>query len=180
MNPSHLLRKFLSTGTKPATQREVSAILDESRSLLVSKLPTTAETIQNFSEAEIEAITAGGKPGAMARAHAIYNEKQGRFVKTGKPLAKPTAKAPAPAPAATKPAPVIHRATATATASKPTTIHRAATTAHKPAPSAPSAPSANITAAEFAKPELRMTRAEFDKLSHADRSRFCVSGGRLV
>ncbi len=177
MNPSQLLRKFLSTGTKPASVRDQSALLDEARSHLVSKLPTTAETIQNFTDAEIEAITAGGKPGAMARAHAIYNEKEGRFVKTGNPLAKPTAKAPAPAPAATKPAPVIHRATATATASKPTTIHRAATTAHKPAPSAPSA---NITAAEFAKPELRMTRAEFDKLSHADRSRFCVSGGRLV
>ena len=113
MNPSQLLRKFLSTGTKPASVRDQSALLDEARSHLVSKLPTTDETIQNFSDADIDKIVAGGKPGAMDRAYAIYNEKQGRFVKTGNPLAA----RPAPAPVATVKPAVIHRATATA---KPT------------------------------------------------------------
>jgi|LakMenEpi03Aug12_release.lakeMendotaPanAssembly.Ray.scaffolds.fasta_scaffold28283_6 hypothetical protein len=123
MNPSQLLRKFLSTGTKPASVRDQSALLDEARSHLVSKLPTTDETIQNFSDADIDKIVAGGKPGAMDRAYAIYNEKQGRFVKTGNPLAARPAPAarparkPAPAPVATVKPAVIHRATATA---KPT------------------------------------------------------------
>jgi hypothetical protein len=173
MNPSQLLRKFLSTGTKPASVRDQSALLDEARSHLVSKLPTTAETIQNFSEAEIESITAGGKPGAMDRAYAIYNEKQGRFVKTGNPLAKPAAKAPkaaprpAPAPVASKPAPVIHRATA---AAKPTTP-------------APSATVATITAAVYLSRKdtaPRMYASEFEKLDHPDRNSFIREGGKLI
>jgi hypothetical protein len=168
MNLSHTLKKFLHTGSRPADQRTQSALLDEARSHLVSKLPTTAETIQTFSDAEIEAITAGGKPGAMARAHAIYNEKQGRFVKTGKPLAKPTAKAPAPAPGAT---------------SKPATIHRS-TAAAKPTTPAPSALSPKlITAAEFSQKQdtaPRMFKSEFNKLDHSDRNSFIREGGKLI
>jgi hypothetical protein len=166
MNPSKLLRRFLENGTKPSSQREASALLDESRSLLVSRLPTTAETIQNFSDADIDKIVAGGKPGAMDRAHAIYSQKEGRFVKTGNPLAKPTAKAPAARPA---PAP-------TATA-KPAVVHRASSTSTKP--TAP-APSPTITAAQFVPPDQSMTLAEFNKMKPAEKMRFVKSGGKIV
>ena len=75
MNPiSHLLKNFLQSGNKPRSQRETSALLDESRSILVSQLPTTGHHIQNFSDGEIDGILAGGK-GAMARAHSIHREK---------------------------------------------------------------------------------------------------------
>jgi hypothetical protein len=168
MNPSAILKRFLHTGNKPSSTREVSALLDESRSLLVSKLPTTSETIQNFSDGEIDTILAGGKSGVMDRAYAIYNEKEGRFVKTGNPLATPPTPAPRPAAKAPRPAPA---------ASKPAVVNRASATATKP--SAP-APLATITANQFAKPELRMTRSEFDKLSPADKGRFCAEGGKLV
>jgi hypothetical protein len=169
MNPSKLLRRFLDTGTKPSSQREASSLLDESRSILASQLQTTSQHIQNFTDGDIDQILAGGKTGVMARAHAIYNEKQGRFVKTGNPLAKPTAKAPAPKPsaAASKPAPVIHRAKPTSTASKPSTP-------------APSAPSANITAKDFIKPDQSMTLAEFNKMKPAEKMRFVKSGGKIV
>jgi hypothetical protein len=86
MNPiSHLLKNFLQSGNKPRSQRETSALLDESRSILVSQLPTTGEHIQNFTDADIDGILAGGK-GAMARAHSIHREKY-------------TTAAPAPRPA---------------------------------------------------------------------------------
>jgi hypothetical protein len=55
-----------------------------------------------------------------------------------------------------------------------------AATTSKPA-SAPAPPSPRLTrAAEFATPELRMTKAEFATLTPADKSRFSTSGGRLV
>jgi len=167
MTPSKLLRRFLENGTKPSSQRLASALLDESRSLLVSKLPTTAETIQNFSDAEIDAITACGKPGAMARAHAIYSEKEGRFVKTGNPLAARPAPAARPTP---KPAPEPVASV------KPATIHRATATATKPA----TAQSAKLTtASDFQPKTLRMERAQFNLLSATDKMRFVKTGGKL-
>jgi hypothetical protein len=164
MNVSQTLRRWLDSGTRPKTDRETSAILDESRSLLASQLPSTAIHIQNFTDAEIEKITAGGKAGTLERSHKIF------LAKYGSPAASPTAK---PAPKATaRPAP------APVATAKPAVIHRASSTSTKPATPAPSAPT--VTAAQFAKPELRMNKAEFDKLTSADKSRFCVSGGRLV
>ena len=78
MNVSPLLKKFLSTGNKPANQREASALLDESRSLLVSKLPTTALHIQNLSQGNIEDILAGGREGIMDRAAAVHRAAQAK------------------------------------------------------------------------------------------------------
>ena len=72
MTPSKLLQKFLHTGSRPADQRSQSALLDEARSHLVSKLPTTAHHISNFTDCEIDSILAGGKTGGMGRAHAIH------------------------------------------------------------------------------------------------------------
>ena len=37
-----------------------------------------------------------------------------------------------------------------------------------------------MTAAQFTKPVVTMTRAEFAKLTNTDKSRFCQEGGRLI
>ena len=105
MKPSQLLKKFLSTGNKPANQREVSALLDESRSLLVSKLPSTAVHIQNLTQGDIDDIVAGGRDGMIDRAVAIHRAQNLSAPRPSRPAAKarPTAKpsaAPAPAPPA--------------------------------------------------------------------------------
>ena len=100
MKPSLLLQKFLSTGTKPANQREASALLDESRSLLVSKLPTTAFHIQNLTQGDIDGIVAGGKAGMIDRAVAIHREQN---LSAPRPSASPAATAQPSA--ASKPAP---------------------------------------------------------------------------
>ena len=106
MKPSQLLKKFLSTGKKPANQREVFAILDESRSLLVSKLPSTAVHIQNLTQGDIDGLVAGGKDGMIDRAVAIHRAQNLSAPRPSRPAAKarPTATAkpsaaPAPAPA---------------------------------------------------------------------------------
>jgi hypothetical protein len=166
MNPSKLLRRFLENGTRPSSQREASALLDESRSLLASRLPTTAETIQNFTDAEIEKITAGGKAGTLERSHKIF------LAKYGSPSASPTAK-PAPS-AAARPAP------APAATSKPATIHRASSTSTKPSTPSTTAPSPTVTASDFATKPLVMRKTDFDSLTSADKSRFSVAGGRLI
>ena len=90
MNPSKLLQKFLQSGTKPSTQRDQTSLLDESRSILVSQLPTTGYHIQNFSDGEIDQILAGGK-GAMKRAHAIHIAGQ-QAQPTTSTAARPAAK----------------------------------------------------------------------------------------
>lgn len=174
MNISKTLKKFLHSGDKPRTARETSAILDESRSLLVSRLPSTAVHVQNLTDADIDGILAGGKTGMMERAAAVHREKHftpstmkvftsPNRAKTSAPsTAKPAATAPRPAPAPSKPA-VVNRATATAT--KPAT--------------APSAP-AQLTAAEYATPPLVMGLDEFKKLTPADRMRFVKDGGKLA
>ena len=102
-----LLKKFLSTGNKPANQREASALLDESRSLLVSKLPSTAIHIQNLTAGDIEGILAGGREGIMDRAAAVHRAAQAKpapkkdriyelcetiTAQARKPLTKPVAK----------------------------------------------------------------------------------------
>ena len=83
MNVSPQLKKFLSTGNKPANQREASALLDESRSILVSKLPSTAIHIQNLTEGDMDGILAGGRDGMMDRAAAVHRAAQ------SKPAQKP-------------------------------------------------------------------------------------------
>jgi hypothetical protein len=120
MNPSQLLRKFLSTGTKPASVRDQSALLDESRSILISKLPTTGEIMMNFTEAELDSVDM--KSGnVLQQMHKIYDGKQkanaanhprssaspARPAASVKPSpARPAAAAPAPPrPAASKPHP---------------------------------------------------------------------------
>jgi hypothetical protein len=119
MNPSKLLRRFLDSGKRPSSQRDASALLDEARSHLVSKLPTTDETIQNFSDADIEKITAGGKTGTLERAHKIFlaNQRQQSAPSTAKavvsapaPRQAPTAQ-PAPAPPAASKPPAAPRLT---------------------------------------------------------------------
>jgi hypothetical protein len=123
MKPSQLLKKFLSTGNKPANQREVSALLDESRSLLVSKLPSTAVHIQNLTQGDIDDIVAGGKDGMIDRAVAIHRAQNlsaprpSRPAATAKPAtarpaatAKPAAR-PAPAPPAASKPPAAPRLT---------------------------------------------------------------------
>jgi len=92
MNPSKLLRRFIDTGTKPSSQREASALLDESRSIIASQLQSTSQHIQNFTDGDIDQILAGGKTGAMARAQAIH-QKYANAAPTPRP-------APAPRPAA--------------------------------------------------------------------------------
>jgi hypothetical protein len=94
MNPSKLLRRFLDTGTKPSTQRDQSALLDESRSIIASQLQTTSHQIQNFTVGEIDTIVAGGK-GAIARAAAIHFEKYANtapMTSTAAPTPRPAAK----------------------------------------------------------------------------------------
>ncbi len=76
MKPSLLLQKFLSTGTKPANQREASALLDESRSLLVSKLPTTAVHVQNLTTGDIDAVLSGTAGTVLDRAVAVHRAAQ--------------------------------------------------------------------------------------------------------
>jgi len=118
MNVSKTLRKFLHTGSRPASQRESGALLDEARSLLVSKLPTTDETIQNFSETELASVNLKGG-NVLDKMHKVYLEKQNYTpsntpskmkVFTSPPPAKKSATPaarPAPAPVATsKPAPI--------------------------------------------------------------------------
>lgn len=104
MKPSQLLKNFLSTGNKPANQREASALLDESRSLLVSKLPSTAVHIQNLTQGDIEGIVAGGKDGMIDRAVAIHRAQNLSAPRPSRPAAKarPTATAK---PSAARPAP---------------------------------------------------------------------------
>jgi hypothetical protein len=170
MNPSRLLQKFLSTGNKPANQRESAALLDESRSLLVSQLPPTAVHIQNLTQGNIDCLTAGGKDGMLDRAVAIHRAQNLSAPRPSRPAAKarPTASVkPSPARPASKPA-TIHRATATAT--KPAT----------PATPATSAPLATVSAKEFAKPDQSMTLAEFNKMKPAEKMRFVKSGGKIV
>jgi len=116
MKPSQLLKKFLSTGKKPANQREASALLDESRSLLVSKLPSTAVHIQNLTQGDIDGIVAGGRDGMIDRAVAIHRAQNLSAPRPSRPAAKarPTAKpsaAPAPAPAAASKPPAAPRLT---------------------------------------------------------------------
>lgn len=72
MNPSKLLKQFLTTGHKPTTLRDQSAILDESRSLLVSKLPSTALTIQNMAEADIDNVLRGTVGTVLERAVSVH------------------------------------------------------------------------------------------------------------
>jgi len=103
MNLSATLKKYLSTGDKPSSQRETSALLDEARSHLVSKLPTTATHIQNLTDGDIESILAGGKTGMMARAAAVHREKY-YTTRPAAAAARPAAARPAPAPVASKPA----------------------------------------------------------------------------
>jgi hypothetical protein len=79
----------------------------------------------------------------------------GVVLKTAAP--KPIAAAAKPAPATSRPAPAP-----LAPASRPA-----------PAP-------ATITAAQFAKPEIRMARREWDKLTPTDKSRFFQTGGKLA
>jgi hypothetical protein len=135
MNPSKLLSRFLRTGEKPTSQRDTSAILDESRSILASQLPTTGETIMNFTKTELDSINPKGG-NVLDQMHKVYLEKQSfkpsstpstmkTFTSprktsappTAKPVARtaPTAAKPAPAPVASKPA-VIHRVNTSATA----------------------------------------------------------------
>jgi len=97
MNPSKLLRRFIDTGTKPSSQREASALLDESRSLLVSKLPTTGEIMMNFTKAELDSVDMSGN--VIGQMYKIHNEKQKA---TAAP--KTSTAAPAPRPAAARPA----------------------------------------------------------------------------
>src|SRR5690606_6948056 len=87
---------------------------------------------------------------ALSAAHDAYHRKN---------------KAPATAPTASASRPVIHRATATA---------------KKPTMAAPAAPSATITASEFATAEKSMTLPEFRKLNPSDQMRFAKSGGKIV
>ena len=111
MNVSPLLKKFLSTGNKPANQRDASALLDESRSLLVSKLPTTALDIQNMAESDIDGVLTGTAGTVLDRAVAVHRAAQKTAPKKDriyelcaqitaqarKPLPQPAAK-PATAP----------------------------------------------------------------------------------
>jgi hypothetical protein len=126
--------------------------------------------MMNFTEAELDSVDM--KSGnVLQQMHKIYAGKQkANAANLPPPSASPAKPSPArTAPTATaKPSPVIHRATSTAT--KPT----------KPTSTAASATVATVTAAQFAKPELRMNKAEFDKLTTVDKSRFCVSGGKLI
>jgi hypothetical protein len=93
MNPiSHLLKNFLQSGNKPRSQRETSALLDESRSILVSQLPTTGEHISNFTDADIDGILAGGKGATMARAHSIHRKKYATAAPAPRPAQRPAAK----------------------------------------------------------------------------------------
>jgi len=105
MKPSQLLKKFLSTGKKPANQREASALLDESRSLLVSKLPSTAVHIQNLTQGDIDGIVAGGRDGMIDRAVAIHRAQNKAAPRPSASPARPAASVkPSPArPAASKP-----------------------------------------------------------------------------
>jgi len=95
MNPSKLLRRFIDTGTKPSSQREASALLDESRSLLVSKLPTTGEIMMNFTKAELDSVDMSGN--VIGQMYKIHNEKQ-------KATAAPKTSTAAPAPLGAMPA----------------------------------------------------------------------------
>lgn len=48
------------------------------------------------------------------------------------------------------------------------------------APPAPAPPPATTTAAQFEAPPLRMSKSEFDKMTPSGKSKFCISGGKLV
>lgn len=174
MNISNTLRRWLDHGTRPNSQRECSAILDETRGLLISHLPSTGEIMNTFTAAELDSINPKGG-NVLDQMHAAYLKKQNftpsntpstmqLFTKTSHPIAKKTA-TPATRPA---PAPV---------ASAKPAVNRATT---KPA-AAPVAPSPKLTsAAEFATPVLTMTRKEFDLLTPEDKMRFFKTGGKLA
>jgi len=91
MNPSKLLRRFLDSGKRPSSQREASALLDESRSLLVSQLPTTGEVTMSFTDEDLDGILANGKKGVLERAVALHRKRN---------LSAPQPSRPAPAPPA--------------------------------------------------------------------------------
>jgi len=97
MNPSTLLRRFLDSGKKPILQRETSALLDESRSLLVSKLPTTGEIMMNFTKAELDSVDMSGN--VIGQMYKIHNEKQKATAAPRTPTAA-QAQRPAQRPAA--------------------------------------------------------------------------------
>jgi hypothetical protein len=84
---------------------------------------------------------------------------------------KPAQKASAPIPAVTPkptPAPLTGFAKVSAAFAKATPATPAATI------------TGTVTAAQFAKPIATMSRAEFNKLTPADKSRFSREGGKLI
>ncbi len=148
MKPSQLLKKFLSTGKKPANQREVFAILDESRSLLVSKLPSTAVHIQNLTQGDIDGIVAGGKDGMIDRAVAVHRAQNLSAPRPSRPAA--TAK-----PASAKPSPAHPAATAKPSAAAP------------PRPAASKPPAAPRLKEST---DILMSAVKCTRLSDADRA----------
>jgi hypothetical protein len=185
---SEPLKRFLATGEKPRTQREISSLLDQSRNIILSQTtkPNQAMTdsfINSLSEEDIASITAS-KTGTLDRLHTAYLAKQGKpaprkstmtlfhggekftdkaSYDAARAKSKTAAARPAPAPVATsKPAPVVHIAKHSSTSTKPAT----------PAPT--------VTASDFATKPLVMRKTDFDSLAPADKSRFSVAGGRLV
>jgi hypothetical protein len=105
MNPSSLLKKFLSTGNKPANQREVSSLLDESRSLLISRLPTTGKIMMNFTEAELDSVDIKGG-NVLQQMHKIYAGKQkANAANQPRPSASPARPAASAKPSPARPAP---------------------------------------------------------------------------
>lgn len=81
----------------------MSAQIDQLKSTILQSNPSMNVTdILNFTNGEIDEITAGGKPGAIDRAYAIYKAKDAPATKAEKPdkirelaaiITKPTAKA---------------------------------------------------------------------------------------
>ena len=112
MNPSKLLRRFLDSGKRPITQRDQSALLDESRSILVSKLPTTGEIMMNFTEAELDSVDM--KSGnVLQQMHKIYAGKQkANAANQPRPSASPARPAAQAKPSPARPAPTAQPAPA--------------------------------------------------------------------
>ena len=153
----------------------------------MTKFFTVNERKTRIAELCAEITAAGGtaptncdgfKTSQEAKAEIAQLESILAECRAKKAAAKPGAAAPLIACLADKTA-VREAITARLEASKAAV---AASTAKLKAQQAVAAiqPAATVTAAEFETKPLRMSRAEFNKLTPADKSRFSTTGGKLI
>jgi len=179
-------QNFIKTGQLPSSMAARSKILDVARNQILSKQTTSPQAMTLFKSSKVEALEKqvnqlearlGVEPTKFLQAGvqppAAENLTSAEIVKlNAEAAARRAARTGNQAP------PPIHRA-----ATKPATsgvTHRAAATTKPAAAAAPTIPGLT-TAAAFTTTRPVMARSEFNKLSNADRSRFCVEAkGQVI